>query len=204
MTMKKSFVALALTVAAVFALSGCMPSHSNAQLDLMWLLNDDRGDSVTAEQLVNLKNEITLWDRMRGIGVVIDFPLTDANTLPRDSVVYIASDCGSQMTFHLGETREGSPVVGKVTMKLREDTWGKRWDRDFPPEELYLESRGKGVYTVYSYKKNRDDTVASELIDSVGYSKWREPRVLFVYPGADSIVVSRGSKETLHTYHLAK
>ena len=198
---------MALVGAAVWGLTGCMPAHTNAQNDLMWLLNSDRGNSVTADQLVSLKDDISLFDRMRGIGVVIDFPLTDANTLPHDGVLYTASDTGSEMIFHLGETREGSLVVGKVTMKLREDGWGKSWDRDLPAEELYLESRGKGVYTVYSYKKERTDTVASVLSDTLNtadYVKWREPRVLFVYPGADSIVVSRGSKETLHTYHVAE
>lgn len=200
----RKYIAVIALLAALCALEGCMPAHTNAQNELMWLVNSDRGDSLTAEQLVALKKEITLWDRMRGIGVVIDFPLTDANTLPCDTVLYIASDTGSQMTFHLGETRECGQVVGKVTMKLREDSWGKRWDRDFPPEEFYLESRGKGVYTVYSYKNKSTDTVSNHLLDSPGYIKWREPRVLFVYPGADSIIVSRGSKETLHVYHVAR
>lgn len=202
-----------LTVAVIFAatgclFAGCMPSHSNAQNNLMWLLNSEEGRTITAEQLVAKKDHITLWDRMRGVGIVIDFPLTETNTLPREAVVYTAPDTSSRMTFRLADSDGNPQTVGKVLIEPHENHWGLPDDRHLPEETYYVESRGNGVYTLYSYETESTDSTTMAPSDSLQTAasltkKW-EPRVLFVYPGADSIVVSRGSKETLHTFFAEK
>lgn len=198
-----SFVVLLVAVGSM--ITGCMPAHSNAQNNLMWLLNSEKGRVMTAEQLMAQKDKRTLWDRMRGIGIFIDIPLTEANTLPHEAVVYTAPDTGSRMIFWLSGSDNNPQTVGIVRIEPHENQWGLPSNRAFPEETYYVESRGKSVYTLYSYATNNPDSITlapSDGLQATGSPSVRwEPRVLFVYPGADSIAVSRGSKETLHTFY---
>lgn len=183
--MKKTVWLIGVAAVALTMLTDCMPSHSNAQNRLMWALNPEDGSYLEADGLVNLfsNDKVTWADQLKGTTCIVDLPLTATDTRPKEEVNYVGSGSSSIMKFQLSASADTLPhTIGTVIIDWHESFWGiahpgKRWT-----DTCYVESRGKGVYTLYRYD---EQTVPH-----------REGMVLLVYPGADSILIHRGSEET--------
>ena len=172
---KKLITTILATVAMSIMLTACHPSYVNAQNELETLLNSEDGQKMTADQLAELTPDFA--DKLRGAGCDIHLPLTDDNTLPRSGQLYVSSLTGSSMVFLQSDS------IITVTIAIREDHWGMPVDSLEGTAQYIVQSRGKGIYTLYNNKEAR----------------W-EGRLLYVFPGADSIYVTRGSQVTQQTY----
>lgn len=144
-------------------LIACHPSYVNAQNELETLLNSEEGQKLTADQLAEMIPDFT--DKLRGA------------TLPKAAQLYVSSSTGSSMIFHQSDS------VVTVTIALREDHWGMPTDSLEGTAQYIVQSRGKGLYTLYNNKEAR-------------WEGW----LLYVYPDADSIFVTHGSQETQQTF----
>ena len=153
---KKLITTILATVAMSMMLIACHPSYVNAQNEL------ETPDFA---------------DKLRGAGCDIHLPLTDNNTLPKAGQLYVSSLTGSSMVFLQSDS------TMTVTIAMREDHWGMPVDSLEGTAQYIVQSRGKGLYTLYNNKEAR----------------W-EGRLLYVFPGADSIYVTRGSQVTQQTY----
>ena len=156
-------------------LTACHPSYVNAQKELETLLNSEEGQKMTADQLAEMTPGFA--DKLRGAGCEIHLPLTDENALPKTGQLYVSSSTGSSIVFH----QNGSSV--SVTIALRETHWGMPADSLEGTAQYVVQSRGKGLYTLYNNEEARF-----------------EGRLVYVFPGADSIIVTRGSQETQQTF----
>ena len=173
-----------------------MPSETNAMLDLENLLNSDVGKAMTADQLADMSPKFS--ERIKGCGVEVKLPVTNVNTLPLNGVCYKAADSGSTLVFDLTERDDSLPNVGMVTMELFEDVWGHARKGNGAPDSVsyFVQSRGKGIYTIYTYDTDR-------IMRNYGdQSPLFEGRLLFVYPGADSILVHRGCEENKRVFRI--
>lgn len=181
-------------------LTSCDPQHANCQRELDRVLNSEEGQTMTADQIMVRfsKIRITKWDEMRGVGAVIDIKATNVNTPPQEGVSYISPKTGSVMVFTMGDFDENFHAAGKVDIVSREDHWGNPMENRADSVTYFVQSRGKSIYTIYSYKEETDSLGAVKSIRTT------EPRILYVYPGADSIFVTRGSEETQQTFVLKK
>ena len=169
---KKLITTILATVAMSMMLIACHPSYVNAQNELETLLNSEEGQKMTADQLAEMTPDFA--DKLRGAGCDIHLPLTDNNTLPKAGQLYVSSLTGSSMVFLQSDS------TMTVTIAMREDHWGMPVDSLEGTAQYIVQSRGKGLYTLYNNKEAR--------------------RLLYVFPGADSIYVTRGSQVTQQTY----
>ena len=170
---------LIMTILGMAAMSmmliACHPSYVNAQNELETLLNSEEGQKMTAEQLAEMTPDFA--DKLRGAGCDIHLPLTDDNTLPKADQLYVSSSTGSSMIFHQSDS------IVTVSIAMREDRWGMPADSLEGTAQYIVQSRGKGLYTLYNNKEARF-----------------EGRLIYVFPGADSIYVTRGSQVTQQTF----
>ncbi len=203
--MKQSLSLLAaclLIGSAATLLLSCDPSQANAQHELEGLLNSPEGQTMTADELVG-KSHNSAWDKARGAGMVIDVPLTKADTRPLTGGVYVANDTGSSMSFSLTDSIDSINTVGHINIVWHEDQWGNPRPEKTFNDTVFLQSRGKGLYAIYRYKRVYDD-MGEVVTDSLGHpltKRFWEGILLYVYPGADSIYTTRGSELTNHTYY---
>jgi len=193
--MKKTWKMLPLMAAGVLTgmmMTGCDASYVNAQRDLERALNPEDGSYLTVDDLLlRFKSDsISLWDKMRGVGTLVELPLTKEDTRPKEGVSYVGNGSGSTMTFDLSSSADMmARTLGKVYVEWHEDSWGltadvyKFSEPFLEMDTCYVESRGRGVYTLYN-------------------DYGRQGMLLFVYPGADSILVHRGSEETQRIFRL--
>ncbi len=181
---------IAVGVMFVTLLTGCDASYVNAQRSLEWALNPEDGSYLTADQLLERfpSDSISLWDKMRGVGTLVELPLTNRDTRPKENVSYVGNGSGSTMLFQFSSSVDSlTNTLGKVFLQWHEDSWGLTADvynfsePFFESDTCCVESRGKSVYTIY---------------DASG----RRGMLLYVYPGADSILVHRGSEKTRRTF----
>ena len=172
---KKLITTILATVAMSIMLTACHPSYVNAQNELETLLNSEDGQKMTADQLAEMTPDFA--DKLRGAGCDIHLPLTDNNTLPKAGQLYVSSLTGSSMVFLQSDS------TMTVTIAMREDHWGMPADSLEGTAQYVVQSRGKGLYTLYNNEEARF-----------------EGRLVYVFPGADSIIVTRGSQETQQTF----
>ena len=172
---KKLITTILATVAMSIMLTACHPSYVNAQNELETLLNSEEGQKMTADQLAEMTPDFA--DKLRGAGCDIHLPLTDNNTLPKAGQLYVSSLTGSSMIFHQSDS------IVTVSIAMREDRWGMPADSLEGTAQYIVQSRGKGLYTLYNNKEARF-----------------EGRLIYVFPGADSIYVTRGSQVTQQTF----
>ena len=118
-TVKKrlSLLAACLVIGSTATLLlSCDPPQANAQHELEGLLNSPEGQTMTADELVG-KSHNSAWDKARGAGMVIDVPLTNADTRPLTDGVYVADDTGSRMSFSLTDSIDSINTVGQITIE---------------------------------------------------------------------------------------
>lgn len=123
--------------------------------------------------------------------VQVRIPIQQQDTKPRFGVTYRQPETDGTITFS-GEscsnpTRYGDtlPAIGEATFHFDDDMY----DYQTEPYTAYVQSRGKGLYTLYRMEGRRDDET----------HEWRDhcnpvwyPVIISVYPKGDSLVISRG------------
>lgn len=173
-------------------MTGCMPSWSNAQNHLKWALNPDDDSFPTTDELLERfsPDKATFSDKLWGRTCIVEFPVTDADTRPQEDVSYVGVGSGTTMTFSLSTQTDSLPhSIGVACIEWHEDQWGFADDstdsRSFT-DTCFVESRGKGVYSLFNPEE---------------YPQ-RKGMLLFVYPGADSILIHRGSEETKRVFKV--
>ena len=187
---------MAAMVCGMGILSGCMPSYSNAQHRLEGLLNSDEGQQMTADKLACFEQSYCK----------ICLPVTDADTRPQEHTCYYASDTGTTMEFDFSEAPDTLNTIGTVNVEWRESQWGiaKGDSAEADVRNYFVQSRGKGIYSFY-YMDEQTDSVGNVVRDADGLpltAPFWEGMLIYVYPGADSLIVTRGSRETDHVYRL--
>ena len=193
-----------------FILSGCMPSHTNAQNRLRWALNPDDGSYLMADELKAMfsADNVTIGDKLKGSTCIVDLPLTNSDTRPKDSVGYVDVNSGSIMSFRFDVENGNLPnTLGKVFIEWRENVWSIANGNANNPEydTCYVESRGKGVYSLYYYEKQyKADRLQTYSLGNPLTVPERLGMLLFVYPDADSILVQCGSEESKRIYRYNK
>lgn len=177
-------IMLSLTILCV----GCDP-EGTSQMNLLGdLLNSDAGPTLSAEQLLDSIESFN----QRKKGFSIHFPVTGENTSPKDNGIYVNPKTGSNIRFVL--TPDDS-LYSMGTATIVQQTAGElSFGRSSLDSvlTLHVQSRGKGIYALYSTSLNSD---------SITRRIWS--RVLFyVYPKGDSIMTTRGSESTTHIFRF--
>ena len=125
--------------------------------------------------------------------VQVNIPVQQQDTKPRFGVTYRQLDTGGTITFSgapSGQpTRYGDTLqaIGEATFQFKDALY------DYHTESYtaYVQSRGKGLYTLYRMEGSRDPDTR----------EWRDhsnpawyPVIISVYPQGDSLVISRGMR----------
>lgn len=162
-----------------------------SQINLLGdLLNSDVGPTLSAEQLLDSIESLN----QRKEGFSIHFPVTDENTSPKDDGIYVNPKTGSSIQFDL---TPADSLYGIGTVAIVQQTDG---ELSFGHNSLdsvitlHVQSRGKGIYALYS---------ASLGSDSLPRRIWSRV-LLYVYPKGDSIMTTRGIEATTHIFRFAK
>lgn len=203
--MKKTLTTLLPLLFAALALTGCDPQEANSQRDLEYLLNSEEGQRMTADELANMSRSGS--QKMKGAGIEVHLPVTSADTRPVAGTAYIAEDSTS-LVFTLYDATDTLNTVGTVDVEWHQDHWGNSHRSGQPPvsASYYVQSRGKGIYTFYSYQKEYDN-YGNAVLDADGNAVTNiffEGMLVFVYPDADSLLITRGHPDTEHTYRSEK
>ena len=174
----------------IFLLMGCDPAGTTPMNKLGDLLNDGNGPTMSIAQLMDSIN--TYNEHIKGFD--IHFPLTDTDERPRENTPYVNPATGSKMIFSMS-TDDADFSIGSVTIEQKtvgEISLGN--DTSAPSFTKYVQSRGKGVYALYE---------RSESSDSLTRRIWSRV-LLYVYPGADSIMTTRGYADSKHLFYTSK
>ena len=125
--------------------------------------------------------------------VQVNIPLQQQDAKPRFGVTYRQPETGGTIIFmdtpSLQPTCYGDslPAIGEATFHFDDDMY----DYQTEPYTAYVQSRGKGLYTLYRMDRSRDPET----------NEWRDhsnpvwyPVIISVYPEGDSLVISRGMR----------
>ena len=166
---------------------GCDPVGMSQMNLLGDLLNSDVGPTLSAEQL--LDSIESLNHRKKGFS--IHFPVTDENASPKDGGIYVNPATGSKMVFSMF-TDDADFSIGTVAIEQNTEGEISFGNGTLTPKfTKYVQSRGKGVYALY---------YMSESSDSLTRRIWSRV-LLYVYPGADSIMTTRGYEDSKHIFY---
>ena len=196
------FVVLPMML-CVFLTTACDPPIANAQHRLEGLLNSEEGQQMTADELAEMSR--SSGDKVKGAGVEIHLPVTNADTRPTEGVVYMCEDDSTTLVFSLKDAPDTLRTIGKVNIEWHQDMWGNSSINANMPEynQYYLQSRGKGIYTLWNYQAQykNGNVILTEEGDTLK-APFFEGMLLFVYPHAEKILITRGHKDTEHTYYM--
>ena len=171
----------------MFLLMGCDPAGTTQMNILGDLLNNGNGPTMSISQLLDSIN--TYNYRIKGFD--IHFPLTDTDERPLEDKPYVNPATGSKMIFSM-YTDDPDFSIGTVTIEQKtagEVSFGN--GTSAPSYTKYVQSRGKGVYALY---------FIPEISDSLTRRIWSRV-LLYVYPGGDSIMTTRGYAASQHVFH---
>ena len=184
---KKIIIYFSTAWLCVFLLMGCDPPGTTQMNKLGDLLNDDNGPTMPISQLMDSINAYN--EHIEGFN--IHFPLTDTDERPFENTPYVNPVTGSKMVFSMS-TDDVDFSIGSVVIEQKavgEISLGN--DTSMPSFTKYVQSRGKGVYALYEMW---------ESSDSLTRRIWSRV-LLYVYPGADSIMTTRGYAESKHMFY---
>ena len=153
------------------------------------LLNSDVGPTLSAEQLLDSIESLN----QRKEGFSIHFPVTDENASPKDGKIYVNPKTGSSIQFDLTST---DSLYGMGTVIIVQQTDGELTFRHNALDSVvtrHVQSRGKGIYALYSTSLDSD---------SLPRRIWSRV-LLYVYPGADSIMTTRGYEDSKHLFYAS-
>ena len=165
---------------------GCDPVGMSQMNLLGDLLNSDVGPTLSAEQLLDSIESLN----QRKEGFSIHFPVTDENASPKDGEIYVNPKTGSSIQFDLTP----ADSLGMGTVIIVQQTDGELTFRHNALDSVitrHVQSRGKGIYALYSTSLDSD---------SLPRRIWSRV-LLYVYPGADSIMTTRGYEDSKHLFY---
>lgn len=123
--------------------------------------------------------------------VQVNIPVQEQDNKPRFNIVYLQPETGGTIIFSGSPQRlptiygDELPSIGEATCHFKD----VEYDYLTEPYTAYVQSRGKGLYTLYRMEGTRDEQT----------NEWRDhsnpvwyPVIISVYPGGDSLVISRG------------
>ena len=164
--------------------------QSELNYDYSHVVRGDR-DWLSPDTLVRLTNG----------HVQVNIPLQQQDNKPRFGVTYRQPNAGGTITFNGGPCSNPTiygdtlPAIGEATFHFDDDMY----DYQSEPYTAYVQSRGQGLYTLYRMEGTRDEN--NEWLDHCN-PVWY-PVIISVYPGGDSLVISRGMN-ALETFVPAK
>lgn len=143
--------------------------------------------SVISEKNPQTPEEVA---NLNEVNVQIHLPVHESNPMPRDGVTYRQVSTGGFITFHLTPV-EGDTLhpIGTMDMLLKEPGYREQDTL----KDVRLLSYGKGIFTAYHIERHIKKTRQQGEPD--GYTEhvaWN-PIIISVYPGADSLIISRGN-----------
>lgn len=166
----------AVGLMAVMCCVACDPVGTGAMNRLGDLLNSEEGPTMPIGQLM----DSVAYYNEHVTDFSIHFPLTATDERPRQEGCYVNPVTGSKLTFHLEGMSDGIGTIGTVDIEQHKEgevSFGNgSIDSCFTKQ---VQARGRGVYALY-YNA-----------DSVSRS-WSRV-LLFVYPGGDSLMTTRGT-----------
>ena len=127
--------------------------------------------------------------------VNLSLPVHDSQPLPRWGVTYRQPRTGGYITFrdsaatHPLASGDTLQSIGMINYHFQDNMLPRVTD-----STAYMQSRGKGLFTAFWLSKVRTrQKDGSWTIEPDEGAKWC-PFVISVYPGGDSLLVSRGLK----------
>ncbi len=123
--------------------------------------------------------------------VQVKIPVQQQDTKPRFEVTYRQPETGGTISFRDSPSRQPTrygdtlQAIGEATFQFKDALY------DYQTESFtaYVQSRGKGIYTLFRMEGSRDPDT----------KEWRDhsnpawyPAIISVYPQGDSLVISRG------------
>ena len=207
--MMKQKLSLLLTACLIIGsaatmLLSCDPPFANAQRGLEGLLNREEGQKMTADELANISR--STGDKIRGAGVEIHLPITNVDTRPIEGVTYMCEDSTS-LVFSFEGAPDTLRTIGTVNIEWHQNIWGESrgMGNKSNVNTYYVQSRGKGIYTFWYMDQQFENghPVLDENGDTIKAPHF-EGMLIFVYPKADSLLITRGHKDTEHTYKLKR
>lgn len=139
--------------------------------------------SVMADKKPQTPEEVA---NLTEVNVQVKLPVHEGNPMPHDGVTYRQASTGGYITFHMTPI-EGDTLnpVGTVEMLLKEDMY---WERD-TVRDVRVRSYGKGIFSTYAINRERQRGEPERSRESVAII----PAIISVYPGGDSLLISRGN-----------
>ena len=187
----------------VFLTTACDPSIVNAQHRLEGLLNSEDGQQMTADELANMSR--SSGDKVKGAGVEIHLPITNVDTRPKEGVTYKCEDDSTTLVFSLKDAPDTLRTIGTVDIEWHQNIWGESYGDGRKPDycQYYVQSRGKGIYTLWNYQAQykNGNVIFTEEGDTLK-APFFEGMLIFVYPEAGKILITRGHPDTEHTYYV--
>lgn len=187
--MNKRILKFSLMLLLTFLYVGCDPVGMSQMNLLGDLLNSDVGPTLSAEQLLDSIESLN----QRKEGFSIHFPVTDENASPKDGKIYVNPKTGSSIQFDLTST---DSLYGMGTVIIVQQTDGELTFRHNALDSVvtrHVQSRDKGIYALYSTSLDSD---------SLPRRIWSRV-LLYVYPGADSIMTTRGYEDSKHLFYAS-
>ena len=123
--------------------------------------------------------------------VRVKIPVQQQDAKPRFEVTYRQPETGGTISFRDSPSRQPTrygdtlQAIGEATFQFKDALY------DYQTESFtaYVQSRGKGIYTLFRMEGSRDPDT----------KEWRDhsnpawyPVIISVYPQGDSLVISRG------------
>lgn len=154
--------------------------QSELDFDYGHVLRGERG-WLTPDSLARLANG----------HVQVNIPVQQQDNMPRMGVTYRQPETGGTITFSGGP--ENLPTIyGDALSSVAQATCFLKdieYDYQTEPYTAYVQSRGKGLYTLFRMEGTRDEDT-NEWVDHSN-PVWY-PVIISVYPHGDSLVISRG------------
>lgn len=146
---------------------------------------NDKGQWLTPDSLAHLTKG----------HVRVDLPIHESNPMPRFDVTYRQPKTGGIISFSNSPSQQ--PTISGDTLQsigLIHYHFLDNMYRDTADTTVYVQSHGKGLFTGFrmSHVRKREDDGSWKWVEH-GMAQW-SPFVISVYPGGDSLVVSRGLK----------
>lgn len=134
----------------------------------------------------------------------VNLPVTDLDERPAEGVVYTNAESGGTIVFHYGpglddESIDSVGAIGTVNLRTVIHSWESADCLPDSANKRSVQARGNSIYTPYHTVHHR-----SYKINDVTYPARWSPEyygcLIYVYPGADSLVVTFGYEESKRIY----
>lgn len=196
---------LAVCMASATALTACfgggnggnstdypMPSAEVECVNRIYdILMSDEGRAMSGQQIAALKMDKSIFS--------VGLPVSDTDALPRMGGTYINEETGGTIVFSPTDADADTiHPVADVTMRVVMHSWE---DASCLPDSAYTEqvhNRGNGILTLYRIV-HRGCWCSRHDQHPDGYPEYGAP-ILYVFPGADSLLVSYGYEKSIRSY----